>query len=95
MYDLTAPFSDHARNPKRGTVNERRLRSTTNASVWVEEFSKVYPDCDTGTMLGWFANAIEHGRDAGYAAALGNPTCDDLDAPAPPVDHSQHPEPPR
>lgn len=50
-------------------VDEKRLRGTTDASVWAEEFKKVYPDADRGTMIGWFANAIETGRDAGRLAA--------------------------
>ena len=34
-----------------------------DASVWVEEYFRIYPDgCgDADTMLGWFANAIETG----------------------------------
>ena len=40
-------------------VDEARLRSTTDAMVWAEEFAKVCPDVDQGLMLGWFANAIE------------------------------------
>lgn len=40
-------------------VDEKRLRSTTDASVWAEEFAKVCPNVDQGLMIGWFANAIE------------------------------------
>lgn len=51
------------------TVDEKLLRSTTDAAVWTNEFIKVVPDADWGLMVGWFANAIETGRDAGLRAA--------------------------
>lgn len=47
------------------TVDERLLRTTTNASVWAHEFMKLHPLLDEGAMIAWFANAIERGRDAG------------------------------
>ena len=37
-------------------VNQALLRSTVDAAVWAREFRKVYPECDEGTMIGWFAN---------------------------------------
>lgn len=40
-------------------VNTERLYSTTDASVWAEEFAKVQPDIDEGFMVGWFANAMQ------------------------------------
>lgn len=46
----------------------RRLHATTDAAVWAEEFPRIYQDgvvLDFGLMIGWFANAIEVGRDAG------------------------------
>lgn len=59
----------------------RKLHSTTRADVWAEEFCKLFTiqrrgsddrpevsgisDDDQGLMIGWFANAIETGRDAG------------------------------
>ncbi len=46
----------------------RRLHATTDASVWAQEFMHLFRNCptpDEGTMLGWFANAIETGRTAG------------------------------
>lgn len=54
----------------------RRLHSTTRADIWAEEFCKLYTvrrrdtgdeisDYGEGTMIGWFANAIETGRRAG------------------------------
>jgi len=52
-------------------VDELRLRETTDARVWAEEFAKVRPDVDRGLMIGWFANAIETGRDAGFRASTG------------------------
>jgi hypothetical protein len=37
---------------------------TTDAMEWVKAFRERNPDAnvDDGTMLAWFANAIEHGR---------------------------------
>lgn len=37
---------------------------TTDAMEWVKAFRERNPDAnvDDGTMLTWFANAIEHGR---------------------------------
>jgi hypothetical protein len=49
----------------------KKLHSTTQASVWAEEFMRVVVDdtqqgtVDEHTMLVWFANAIEVGRTAG------------------------------
>ena len=37
--------------------------ATTDASVWATEFCKLNTATDWGTMVGWFANAIEIGRD--------------------------------
>ena len=51
-----------------GPVDERRLRTTDDAVVWAEEFAKVYPDCDQGTMIGWFANCAENAKDLLRAA---------------------------
>lgn len=32
-----------------------------DASKWAAAFKEIHPDgCDEDTMLGWFANAIEH-----------------------------------
>lgn len=47
----------------------RRLLDSTDARVWAKEWLGViakYPDVpyDEGTMIGWFANAIETGRQA-------------------------------
>lgn len=55
-----------------------KLHDTTNAAVWAEEFLKVVGGAippsedggaavDFGLMVGWFANAIETGRNAGRA----------------------------
>ncbi len=48
--------------PPRQPVDEERLRSTDDASVWAEEFAKIAPGVDRGTMIGWFANCAESGR---------------------------------
>ena len=48
-----------------GPVNEMRLRGQFDARVWVEEFAKLYPECDQGTMLGWFSNCLMTGYDEG------------------------------
>lgn len=56
-----------------------KLHSTTDAHVWAEEFVRLFDRrlvvrgnftagtffVDEGTILGWFANAIETGRTAG------------------------------
>jgi hypothetical protein len=44
-----------------------QVLSTTDASVWATEFCRLFPGADWGLMVGWFANAIETGRDAGRA----------------------------
>ena len=36
-----------------------------DARKWAEAFIQVSPPIDEGTMIGWFANAIEAGRDHG------------------------------
>lgn len=51
------------------------LNDTTDAMVWAEEFCRIFDGrtisaeegvgIDLGTMLAWFANAIETGRNAG------------------------------
>jgi hypothetical protein len=51
----------------------QRLHSTTDGMVWATEFCKLFDvthretgePVDEGTMVGWFANAIEIGRYAG------------------------------
>jgi hypothetical protein len=54
----------------------KKLLATTDAQVWAEAFKGQFGDAspDVYTMLTWFANAIETGRNAGSAdqrAALG------------------------
>lgn len=46
------------------------LLATTDAAVWAYYFKKQFGDVapDEATMITWFANAIETGRDAGRAA---------------------------
>ena len=38
-----------------------------DAQKWAEEFARIFPDGrpDTGTMIGWFANALMTGYDHG------------------------------
>jgi hypothetical protein len=36
-----------------------------DAQLWAREFVRLAPPTDEGTMIGWFANAIDAGRDAG------------------------------
>jgi hypothetical protein len=48
-------------------VDEVRLRATTNAAVWAEEFAKVAPEVDRGLMIGWFANLAETAKTAAKA----------------------------
>lgn len=42
----------------------KTLHGTTDALVWAEAFVALHGG-DVGLMIGWFANAIEVGRDAG------------------------------
>lgn len=56
---------------------QRKLLSTTDARVWAEEFCKLfsiakrngidmeYIEDKVGLMIGWFANAIEVGKQNG------------------------------
>ncbi len=41
-----------------------------DAAKWTEEFLVLFPEGtnDWGTLVGWFANAIEVGRDAGHSS---------------------------
>lgn len=40
----------------------------TDAAKWTDEFLATFPDGtdDWGTLVGWFANAIEAGREEGH-----------------------------
>ena len=44
----------------------------TDAAKWTDEFLRINPDLNIpdawGVMVGWFANAIESGRSAGWKA---------------------------
>lgn len=61
----------------------RQLHATTDAHVWARRFMETQRDAsaegrsiiDEGTMIGWFANAIEVGRAHGRNPAL---TVEDL-----------------
>ena len=64
-------------------VDTAKLYATTDAKVWTEEFMKVFPDVDEGTVLSWFANAIETARDKasvsmGVSQPTGNPLSEGL-----------------
>lgn len=53
--------------------NWARLHSTTDATVWTDEWLRTIAEhsdipTDWGTMVDWFANAIEVGRTAGEDA---------------------------
>lgn len=51
--------------PETYTITETDLYRTTDAAVWTDAFIERFGDgpCpDWGTMVGWFANAIETGR---------------------------------
>lgn len=43
-------------------MNYNYLLSTTDARKWAEAFCQLCPDMDEGTMIAWFANAIETGK---------------------------------
>lgn len=51
------------------TQGELLQRMGASGAVWAAEFNKVavtlgYSDMDEGWLIGWFANAIEAGRNA-------------------------------
>jgi len=52
------------------STTEKELLSTTDGMIWAKAFKETVwgkPDLavDVGFLVGWFANAIETGRDAG------------------------------
>jgi hypothetical protein len=58
---------------------ETELLNTPDAQVWAQEFMERFGKTlgdkparviDEGLMIGWFANAIECGKAAGYATAI-------------------------
>jgi hypothetical protein len=63
--------TDHAQEENQRLT--RVLHSTTDGMVWATEFCNLFlvldrrdgTTIDEGTMVGWFANAIEIGRSAG------------------------------
>lgn len=75
------PLPPASREP----VDVAALDESTVASVWVAEFIKVVPDADEGLMLGWFANAIERGRRAGYSEGAADASALLAESPAAPV----------
>ena len=53
-------------------------RIGTDGAKWAAEFRRIaiglgYSDMDEGWLIGWFANAIEAGRDAGRAESAAVP----------------------
>jgi hypothetical protein len=58
--------------PSHQPTAKKGLLGTTDAEIWAAEFVRIFNGAsigaglvDEGTMLTWFANAIETGRDAG------------------------------
>ena len=49
------------------SVNESKLRFTTDASVWAKEYVSVHGG-DEGLLITWFAGAIMTGYDTGRRA---------------------------
>ncbi len=52
------------------TVDQHRLLGTDNASVWAEEFAKIFPEIDQTTMIGWFASCAETAKTLQRAAKV-------------------------
>lgn len=46
-------------NDTTDTTRTTRLYASADAQVWAEEFVKMNPHMDEGTMIGWFANAMQ------------------------------------
>jgi hypothetical protein len=69
-------------------VDEARLRSTDKADVWAEEFAKVFPEIDQGTMIAWFANCAENAKDiqAKRNEVLAEPWTPNFGSVGPPTD---------
>ena len=42
--------------------NALDLLNTIDAAKWAATFVETFPEANYGTMIGWFANAIETGR---------------------------------
>lgn len=66
-------------------MTETDLISTTDAKKWAVEFCRLNhgTEMTVSSMLGWFANAIETGRNAGRKELCPHPIerrfeCDDL-----------------
>ena len=59
-------------------TTEAALTQTTDAMAWAREFKRIFNDRapDEGTMLGWFANAIETGK-RGWEASAKHPVVTD------------------
>jgi hypothetical protein len=66
-YDALAKEAEMGYDTRTGDSIGKLLLNTTDASVWAhhfkDQFGEVAPD--EATMLTWFANAIETGRNAG------------------------------
>lgn len=68
--ELSRDMYNHLRQyrPEPAPNLDLKLCNTTDARVWAKEFCHLNPALDEGTMIGWFANAIETGRSAGVNA---------------------------
>lgn len=54
-------FRSHYALPDSGApkLDVHALYNTTNAMTWAEEFCRLNPTMEPGTMVGWFANAMQ------------------------------------
>jgi hypothetical protein len=72
--EWVAPFLDAARTGAVETDGDMLARLNTDGQEWAREFCKRFSTplaiLDEQLMLGWFANAIEAGRSAGYEAGM-------------------------
>lgn len=55
----TSGIPDDLPHTDTGRVDIARLYESLDGRVWADEFCKVNPGLDLGTMTGWFANCIE------------------------------------
>ena len=71
--EWVAPFLDHARTGAQETDGDMLARLGTDGREWAREFCQRFSNTavvfDEQLMLGWFANAIEAGRSAGFHAS--------------------------
>lgn len=48
-----------AGGPEEQLQRDIALSETDDADIWASEFCRVYPQADYGSMIGWFANAMQ------------------------------------